>query len=310
MAVRQIMHPRVTLVTPAYNQAEYLAETIASVLAQDYPNLEYVVLDDGSTDNTPEVLAAFAGQVLCVRHDNMGQAATLNRGWAMAQGELLGYISSDDRLKPHAVSALVEALTKQPQAMVSYGDFDIIDSSGQRVRTVEAEEFDVKRLAVDLVCQPGAGALFRREVFLRHGGWTAHLRQVPDYEFWLRASRAGPFVRVPGVLAEYRVHEGSASFRAVIPERSNEIIHVMNAHWIGRSGANVERSISVAHLLAAKSHAQSGRFGEAALHWARAARRSPAVAISVSGARVLLSGLLRRLAYRAREWLNLIGRLP
>lgn len=296
--------PRVTLVTPAYNQAEYLGETIDSVLAQDYPNLEYIVLDDGSTDNTPEVMAGFSKRLRSTRHENIGQASTLNRGWAMAQGELLGYISSDDRLAPHAVSKLVESLVGQPQAVVAYGDFDIIDSRGRRVRTVRTEEFDVDRLAVDIVCQPGAGALFRRDVFQHSGGWSAHLRQVPDYEFWLRASRSGPFVHVPEVLAEYRVHEGSASFTAASPARSNEIVQVMQAYWAGCSGADVERSISTAHLLAAKSHAQSGRLREATLHWSRAARRSPAVVLSTRGARVLLSGLLRRLAYRARELLK------
>ena len=100
--------PLVSIVTPTYNQAEYLAETIESVLAQDYPNIEYIVLDDGSTDSTPEVLNRYSGRVRWERHDNMGQARTLNKGWAMSRGEFIGYLSSDDLLLPDAISKLVE----------------------------------------------------------------------------------------------------------------------------------------------------------------------------------------------------------
>jgi glycosyltransferase involved in cell wall biosynthesis len=296
--------PLVTLVTPAYNQGEYLAETIDSVLAQDYPRLEYIVLDDGSTDNTPAVMQRYVGRIRQERQANMGQARTLNRGWAMGRGTLLGYLSSDDRLAPQAVSRLVAALQGQPQAVVSYGDFNVIDTRGQHIRTMRSEDFDVDRLAVDLVCQPGAGVLFRREVFERTGGWSEDLRQVPDFEFWLRASRYGPFVRVPEVLAAYRVHEGSASFRATTAARSDEIVHVMQAHWAAQGGTRVQRSLATSHLLAARSHAQSGRLREAVRHWWLAARRSAAVALSPRGSRILLAGLLRRTAYRARERLK------
>ena len=79
--------PLVTIVTPTYNQADYLAETIDSVLAQDYPNIEYIVIDDGSTDHTMEVLKQYEGRIHWERQSNMGQAATLNQGWAMAKGQ-------------------------------------------------------------------------------------------------------------------------------------------------------------------------------------------------------------------------------
>jgi glycosyltransferase involved in cell wall biosynthesis len=296
--------PLVTLVTPAYNQAEYLAETIDSVLAQDYPRLEYIVLDDGSTDDTPQVLARYAGRLRSERHSNMGQARTLNRGWAIGQGALLGYLSSDDRLAPHAISRLVQCLLERPQVVVAYGDFDLIDASGRLIRTVHTEDFDLERLTVDVVCQPGAGTLFRREVFDRTGGWSEALHQVPDYEFWLRASRLGPFARLPEVLAAYRIHEGSASFRPTASERSEEIVQVMRTHWAGQQGRRVDRSLATAHLLAARSHAQSGRVQATAKHWRQALQRSPAVALSAGGLRALLAGMLRRTVYRTRERLR------
>ena len=260
--------PRVTLITPAYNQADFLAETIDSVHKQDYANLEYIVLDDGSTDDTQAVLARYSGRLQFQRHHNQGQAATLNRGWAMASGELLGYLSSDDRLVPGAISSLVRALAERPDAMVAYGDFKLIDANGNAYRSVQAEDFDLKRLTIDLVCQPGPGALFRRSAFEALGGWSESLRQTPDFEFWLRVSRLGPFVRVPEPLADYRVHEGSASFAVTLPERSDEVVHVMERYWVETNSSHSRRSIAKAHMVAAKSHGQSGRIAKAVQHWA------------------------------------------
>lgn len=290
-------YPLVSIVTPAYNQADYLAETIESVLAQDYPNVEYIVLDDGSTDETPAVLQRYDGRVRHERHPNRGQANTLNRGWEMARGSLIGYLSSDDRLEPNAVSKLVKALSERPDAAVAYCDFELIDAQGRGFRIVQAEEFSQERLCVDLVCQPGPGALFRREVFDSTGGWAGRLHHVPDFEFWLRASRFGPFVRVPEVLAHYRIHEGSASFMVTTAERSMEIISVMAAHWAGQSAPEVGRSMAAAHLFAAKSHAQSGRIGAGFLQWLNAVWRRPATLLAPAAWRMLLSGLLRRAVY-------------
>jgi glycosyltransferase involved in cell wall biosynthesis len=290
--------PRVTLVTPAYNQADFLAETIDSVLMQDYVNLEYIVLDDGSTDDTQAVLARYAGRLQFQRHENRGQAATLNRGWAMANGELLGYLSSDDKLVPGAVTALVQQLQAHPNAVVAYGDYDLIDVSGTPFRSCLTEEFNVDRLNVELVCQPGPGALFRRSAFDAVGGWSTSLRQTPDFEFWLRMARIGTFVRVPLQLAHYRVHEGSASFAVVKPERSDEIVHVMQHYWNGADHTRSRRSLAKAHLIAAKSHAQSGRYRPAAGHWAAAMKLAPRAVIAPATLRAMLSGLLRRPLYR------------
>jgi glycosyltransferase involved in cell wall biosynthesis len=286
--------PKVSLITPAYNQANFLAQTIDSVLAQDYPNLEYTVLDDGSTDDTPAVLARYGSRLNHRRHANMGQAATLNLGWRLGAGSLLGYLSSDDRLAPDAISRLVRALTERPDAMVAYGDFTLIDAHGKAYRNVQAEDFNLERLTVDLVCQPGPGALFRRSAFDALGGWSASLRQTPDFEFWLRVSRLGPFVRVPALLAEYRVHDGSASFAVTAPERSDEVVRVMKQYWAHVDSPNSRRSLAKAHMVAAKSHGQSGRAAQALQHWAMAGRLSPAAALSAGTARALASGFLRR----------------
>ena len=290
--------PLVSIVTPAYNQAGYLAQTIESVLAQDYPKLEYIVLDDGSSDDTPAILARYDGRICHQRHVNVGQARTLNKGWTMARGSLVGYLSSDDCLHPQAVSRLVQTLANSPDAVVAYCDFELIDAAGRAFRTVRTEDYNTTRLHVDLVCQPGPGALFRREVFDQTGGWAEELRQVPDFEFWLRASCLGPFVRVPEVLAGYRIHEGSASFTATTADRSMEIVSVMLAYWDGQIGAEVERSMAAAHLIAAKSHVQSGRLTSGFSQLLHAVYCQPSTIWSQAAWRMLLSGLSRRAAYQ------------
>lgn len=292
--------PLVSIVTPTYNQADYLAETIRSVLAQDYPNVEYLVLDDGSTDETPTVLRQFDGQVQWERHANMGQSKTLNKGWRRAQGKYLGYLSSDDRLLPHAISTLVNAIESRPDVSVVYCDFDLIDKNGQFVKKLATPDFDHAQLVEELNCQPGVGALFRRQVFEQTGGWNPELRKIPDFEFWLRAARFGPFLRVPQTLSEYRVHEESASIRPLPNERSMEIVNTMRAYWQNDTrNAPARRSIARAHYSAAKSHAQSGRvFAALGQFWA-ACRLRPRHLIQRSAWRGLGSAFLIHLASRS-----------
>lgn len=293
--------PLVTIVTPAYNQADYLADTIESVLAQDYPHLEYIVLDDGSTDSTFDVLKAFEGRIRYERHENMGQANTLNKGWSMAKGSLIGYLSSDDLLEVGAISQLVSALAAHPGAVMAYCDYHLIDAKGQRFRKVKTKEYSAKQLRVELSCQPGPGALFRREIFDLSGGWRGDLQQVPDFEFWLRASDFGHFVRVPSLLADHRVHEQSASFRAVSYTRSMEIVEVMNHYWYGKSGKDVRRSVATAHLVASRSHGQSGRVALSIFHWCVAVLKYPVFIVSSDAWRNLVSGIFRRMLYRLRH---------
>lgn len=288
----------VTIVTPAYNQADFLAATIESVLAQDYPHIEYIVIDDGSSDDSLAVAQRYADRgVTVLTQANAGQAATLNRGWGLANGEVLAYLSSDDCLRPNAVSKMVAALSSKPHAAVAYCDFSLIDALGRRMRGVQTEDFSAERLCVDLVCQPGPGAFFRREVFDRTGGWDASLRQVPDFEFWLRAVQVGDFVRVPECLAEYRIHEGSASFRVMAEPRAEEIVNVVRRHLAAKSLLDRDRARLAearAMAMAAKNHAQSGRPGRAILFFTKAVALKPGLVLELGVWRQLLVGMLRR----------------
>lgn len=290
--------PLVSIVIPAYNQAEYLEAAIESVLTQDYPALELCVIDDGSTDDTSKVLGRFADRAICLSQANMGQAATLNKGWSLCQGELLGYLSSDDRLLPGAIRTLVQALSNAPDCQVAYPDYDLIDARGGQIKTVVAEDFSLPRLTEELVCQPGPGALFRREVLARTGGWSSGFRLVPDFEFWLRAAKLGPFLHVPGVLAQYRVHDGSASFRPASSQAAGEIVRAVASFWGATDSGPARRARSNAYLISAKTHALSGRSGQMLSALWQAARLCPGLLLTPRAWRIALSGSYRRVQQR------------
>jgi glycosyltransferase involved in cell wall biosynthesis len=207
--------PLVSIITPAFNRANLLAETIESVLDQDYPNLEYIVLDDGSTDDTRDVLARYEGRLRHEWHPNMGETRTVNKGFSLARGEIIGVVNSDDPLLPGALTKLVNALMAHPDVVVAYPDWLIIDGLGRRLQPVQALEFTG---AFDMIrrhhCLPGPGALFRRSVVEKTSGRDPTFRYTGDLDFWFRAVLVGPFLRVPETLATFRVHDDSTSVRA------------------------------------------------------------------------------------------------
>lgn len=204
--------PLVTIVTPTYDRAHYLPETIESILSQDYANLEYVVLDNGSTDATPEILRGYGDDIRWEHHpENIGLSRAINRGLELARGQILGFVSDDDPLLPGAISALVEVFQSKPDVLVVYPDWDVIDGEGRHVRHIATFDYAY----VDMVryhhTYPGPGTLFRRSVLDRIGGLDESFRIVSDYDFWLRAGLLGPFCRCPRTLARYRQHAAAAT---------------------------------------------------------------------------------------------------
>lgn len=210
--IQGIEGPGVTVVIPTFDRAEFLDESISSLLAQDYRDLEVLVLDDGSTDRTPEILKRYVkshpGRFRWARHENMGQARTLNRGFEMAKNDIIGYLSSDDVLLPGAVAKLVEALVADPKVVAAYGGWDYVDEDGKKMASVMPEEFTLLHALRKSDPVIGPGSLFRRSAIDQVGGWDPEIRYSPDFQFWLRVRSVGPFRRVRQRLALYRWHEG------------------------------------------------------------------------------------------------------
>ena len=218
--------PLVSIVTPAYNRASYLDETIQSVLEQDYPNIEYIVLDDGSTDNTREVLEKYAGQIIWETHANMGEARTVNKGWSMATGDIVAVVNSDDLLLPGAVSRAVEFMQEHPDVLVAYPDWNCIGPDSEVLGNVSVPEYEYLYMLRRHDCVVGPGAFIRRRAFDLAGMRDPEFKYVADYEYWLRLGLHGPFARIPETLATFRVHPDSASLSKMGPYMAAEHIRV------------------------------------------------------------------------------------
>lgn len=207
--------PLVTIITPTYNRVDLLEETIESVLAQEYPRIEYIVLDDGSTDDTRQLLARLAtqhpGRFHWESHPNAGQAATVNRGFAMARGEFITLVNSDDPLLPHALEPMVEVLRANPSVALVYPDWVVINEQSEIIEKVSVDDVEYVDLVRFWVCLPGPGTLFRRTLVARIGGWDPSLRFTPDFDFYLRGGLIAPFLHVPVTVATWRSHAASTT---------------------------------------------------------------------------------------------------
>jgi glycosyltransferase involved in cell wall biosynthesis len=206
--------PSVTIVIPAFRPG-FLADSIESVLGQDYGRLELVVVDDSGGDEVAPILERYAGlapgRIRFVRQENLGQARALNRGFELANGELIAHHGDDDLLLPGAVTQLVGALAERPEAVVSYGAYELIDDAGRVQGSLSWRDWSL-RDAVRLHLSPiGPGALFRRPVIDRIGGWDPGFRYRSDFDFWIRAGLLGPFVRIGEPVAQWRSHESGLS---------------------------------------------------------------------------------------------------
>jgi glycosyltransferase involved in cell wall biosynthesis len=204
--------PLVSIITPAYNRADYLAETIDSVLGQDYPFIEYIVLDDGSTDNTREVLSRYDGRIVWETHPNMGEARTVNRALEMSRGDIIVVVNSDDPLRPGAISRAVAEFASWQDLLAVYGDWVEIDPNSVDIRRVHVPQFDLATMMLSSNISLGPGTFFRRCVLAVVGMRDTSFRYVGDLDYWFRVAAHGPLRHVPEVLATHRTHPSAISF--------------------------------------------------------------------------------------------------
>ena len=204
--------PKVSLITPSYNQADFLEQTIQSVLAQDYPNVEYLIIDGGSTDRSVDIIRSYQEHLAYwISEPDQGQADAINKGFAQAKGDYIGWLNSDDLLYPSAISRMVEALQTNPEVDFVYGDVDQGTEGGciSPYRGAETSFSDMLRtLEVPI---PQQGSLWRRTVNERVGGLDPKWHVVLDREFFLRIAQHGRIRYVPGRLGFFRHHPESKS---------------------------------------------------------------------------------------------------
>ena len=206
--------PLISVVIPSYNHGHFLGEAIGSVLAQDYPRIEVVVVNDGSTDDTAAVAARFP-EVHYVGQPNRGLAAARNAGLAVCRGELVVFLDADDRLRPTALETGRRAMAAHPDAGFAAGYSRFIARDGTEMPTGQppraaAEDPYIQLLRRNRIRNP-AMVMFRRAVVAAAGGFTPGIDACADYDLYLRISRERPVVFHDEVVADYRKHGGNMS---------------------------------------------------------------------------------------------------
>ncbi len=226
--------PRVTIVTPSFNQAAYIEETIRSVLLQGYPNLEYIVIDGGSTDGSVEIIRRYAPWLsYWVSESDNGQSDALNKGFARATGEIIGWLNSDDHYRPDALQRVGQELDRTAGRFVVYGDCEMTDAVGHNLTLIKPPAVSLDSLIRYWVygsIPPQPAIFFRKELLDEVGLLDMSLDYAMDYDLWLRMARRCTFHYLPLTLASYRVHPQSKTGRGWSPF-VNEWNRVSRPYW-------------------------------------------------------------------------------
>ncbi|EJM23602.1 glycosyl transferase [Pseudomonas sp. GM21] len=289
----------VSVVVPVYNGEKYIRDTLSSILDQTYCNIECIVVDDGSTDRTVDICKEFSGRLVILSKANGGQSDALNYGWQKASGDYLSYLSADDILHKNAIEFLVEAADKVGSEVVVYPRYELIDSSGKKIKDFQTLFFDSKNMFERFYCPVGPGAIFSQSLFEHIGGWRTDLRQIPDFEYWLRLAGSASFLSYNMILSSFRVHANSQTHAVSDFEKADESIVVAKS-LVGNSirvNFIPDRFLASAYVFSACLHLRSGRILTGIVRLIRASLFSPRAVLNIYSVKRIISSCTSLLRY-------------
>lgn len=204
---------KVSIITPSYNQGKYIKRTIESVLSQNIDDLEYIVMDGGSTDETVDILKSYGEKIIWKSEKDKGQTDAVNKGISMASGEIIGWLNSDDIYYPGAVDAVLQVFYEHPEINVVYGNANHIREDDSFLEEYYTEDFNYERLKeVCFICQPSL--FFRKKIVEKYGYLDDKLQYCMDYDYWLRLGKGENFFRLPVLIAGSRLYDDNKTLGA------------------------------------------------------------------------------------------------
>ena len=213
--MKHIMTPKITVIMPTFNRANLIEQSIESVLIQTFEDFEFLILDDGSTDNTKEVIQKYLKdpRVKYLYHENQGEAQTVNLGWSLAKGEYFTQVNSDDTITSNSFEVMVKEMDKHSDCIVGYPDFNFIDENNNIISTTKSPDWDFKEALSDFSCYAASAGTFIRREPLKNLETIkrSRFKHINDIEMYWDFALIGNFLHVDKVLANWRVHSGQIS---------------------------------------------------------------------------------------------------
>ena len=277
--------PTVSIITPSFNQAAFLEQTLRSVLEQSYPHVEYLVVDGGSTDGSPEIIRRYASRLAWwVSEPDHGQAEAINKGLQRASGEIVGWLNSDDLYFPDAILQAVELFQKNPQAGMVFSNVASINAGGERINLMRYANWSLPDLmSFKIIGQPG---VFMRRSVLEQGGFLdTSYHFLLDHHLWLRLARLAPMVYAEGACwAAARFHS-QAKNTAQAAQFGQEAYRI--ARWLTSDPAYACQAASLSRKIWGGAHRLNAFYlldgdqpGQALKAYGKAFAQSPGVVLA------------------------------
>ena len=244
---------KISVITPSFNQAKYLEATIQSVLSQKGVELEYIIIDGGSTDGSLDIINRYSRQLAYwVSEPDQGQTDAINKGFARATGDILAWLNSDDTYKPGALAEAVAYLAENPAVGLVYGDCDYIDREGRVIGRFPAAQTDYRKLRQGYVHIPQQAAFFRGELWRQVGPLDPSFYFAMDYDLWVRLAKTKPVKYLPRVWANFRLHSDAKTIsaddrcwpemlRVHYREGGSPLSIIVAKHWVRKAAAPLIR---------------------------------------------------------------------
>lgn len=274
----------VSIVTPSFNQSAYLEQTLLSVLEQDYAGIEYLVIDGGSTDGSPDIIKKYASRLAYwVSEKDSGQADAINKGMARAKGEIVAWLNSDDYYLSGAVAAAMKVFDENPDVALVYADMLAVDERGQTFNTLRYRQLTLEDLlSFQIIGQPAV--FMRRAAFEKAGGLDPSFHFLLDHHLWIRIAAQGRILHVPQTWAAARYH-AKAKNRAQAAAFGREAFRILD--W-AKTRPDLsyllspisQRALASAHRVDARYLLDGGQPAASLAAWTRALFIHPPTALA------------------------------